>query len=117
MPERDSSLESARTEPSSSLRKGRGDMQQLELKIGPDVITSYKRLAYTPWHALAEFVDNSTQAYFNNRKQLDALLKKEQDRLTVSIAYDRGDDLLRIADNSSGMDYDELETALHVGHR
>src|SRR5690349_9616270 len=86
-------------------------------KIGPDVITSYKRLAYTPWHALAEFVDNSTQAYFNNRKQLDALLTKDQDRLTVSIAYERGDDLLRIADNSSGMDYEELETALHVGHR
>jgi hypothetical protein len=86
-------------------------------RIGPDVITSYKRLAYTPWHALAEFVDNSTQAYFNDRENLDALFKAERDRLTVSIAYERDDDLLRIADNSSGMDYHELETALHVGHR
>src|SRR5207237_3214376 len=85
--------------------------------IGNNTIRSYKRLAYTPWHALAEFVDNSTQAYFNNRREIDALLKKENDSLTVSIAYERDDDLLRIADNSSGMDYQELEVALHVGHR
>ena len=39
----------------------------LELKIGPDAIYSYKRLAYTPWHAFAEFIDNSTQAYFDQQ--------------------------------------------------
>lgn len=45
----------------------------IPFQIGFDAITSYKRLAYTPWHAIAEFVDNSTQSYFNNREQLDEL--------------------------------------------
>ena len=56
----------------------------LHLQIGPEVIKSYKRLAYTPWHALAEFVDNSTQSYFNNRKELDKEFG-EKEELTVSI--------------------------------
>lgn len=89
----------------------------MTFRIGPDVISSYKRLAYTPWHALAEFVDNSTQAYFNNAPTLDGLLKNEAERLTVSIVYERNGDLLRIADNSSGMNLEDLEAALHVGHR
>jgi hypothetical protein len=61
----------------------------LELKIGLDAINSYKRLAYTPWHALAEFIDNSTQAYFDNKEALDKVLAKEGDILEVSIAYDK----------------------------
>ena len=31
----------------------------------------------TPWHAIAEFVDNSTQSYFDNRQALDAAYKAE----------------------------------------
>ena len=38
-----------------------------QLVLGLDVIRSYKRLSYTIWHAIAEFIDNSTQSYFNNR--------------------------------------------------
>ena len=43
-----------------------------ELILGYDVVRSYKRLSYTPWHALAEFVDNSTQAYMDNSDELGA---------------------------------------------
>lgn len=86
----------------------------MELRIGPDVISSYRRLAYTPWHAIAEFVDNSTQSYFDNRAALDAALKSTNELLRVSIAYDRGG-FLRISDNAMGMSYDELQRALHVG--
>jgi hypothetical protein len=57
----------------------------ITLKIGLDAINSYKRLDYTAWHALAEFVDNSTQSYFDNREILDADYKKEREKLTVSI--------------------------------
>jgi hypothetical protein len=89
-------------------------MQQLELKIGPDVISSYKRLAYTPWHALAEFVDNSTQAYFDNRLAVDAALAKSGEVLEVRIVYDKDADFLRISDNSIGMSLKDLERALHV---
>ena len=43
----------------------------MKLELGLDVLRSYKRLPYKAWHALAEFVDNSTQSYFNNKAALD----------------------------------------------
>jgi hypothetical protein len=86
----------------------------LELKIGLDAITSYKRLAYTPWHALAEFVDNSTQSYFDNMEVLDRAFEQDGEILEVSIAYDKDTGELRISDNSIGMSLKDLEDALHV---
>lgn len=86
----------------------------LELKIGPDAISSYKRLAYTPWHALAEFIDNSTQAYFDNREALDEAFAKEGGMLEVAIVYEKDQGYLRIADSSIGMSLDDLDRALHV---
>ena len=89
----------------------------MEFTIGVEAITSYKRLSYTPWHAIAEFVDNSTQAYFDNKKLLDAAYEAEGERgLLVSIAYDRDDKqgFLRISDNSIGMSERELEYAMKV---
>jgi hypothetical protein len=90
---------------------------QLELQIGLDAIASYRRLSYTPWHALAEFVDNATQAYANNKESLDALYAREGDRLEVSIEYEAEDDLIRISDTASGMDQKELAAALKIGNR
>jgi hypothetical protein len=87
----------------------------LQLRIGPEAITSYKRLAYTPWHAIAEFVDNSTQSYFDNEEKLKEAYVVEGRGLEVSIAYDREQQILRVVDNAMGMSYDELERALHVG--
>ena len=87
----------------------------IQLIIGPDAITSYRRLAYSPWHALAEFVDNSTQSYFDNKARLDEQMQKDEDKpLTVSIVYDKENDLLRVSDNAMGMSLLELEHALHV---
>ena len=89
----------------------------LSLEIGLDALNSYRRLAYTPWHALAEFVDNATQSYFDNRDILDAALAREEESLTVSIIYDTDDNgyYLRISDNAMGMSYRELKRALHIG--
>lgn len=85
------------------------------LKVGPQVITTYRRLAYEPWYAIAEFVDNSTQSYFNNKMILDRQMKKDNDEsLIVSVAYDRRQEILRIVDNAMGMSFTELEHALHV---
>jgi hypothetical protein len=92
----------------------RGNHVTMELKIGLDAITSYRRLAYTPWHAIAEFVDNSTQAYFDNQDELDRTFEDEGSSPWVGVIYDRKDDLLRVSDNSIGMSYEDLERALHV---
>ncbi|MCY4087752.1 MAG: ATP-binding protein [Actinomycetia bacterium] len=87
----------------------------MQLIIGPEAITSYRRLAYTPWHAIAEFVDNSTQSYFDNRTILDEQMQLDGDKLLeVSIVYDRDDDMLRVTDNAMGMSVAELEQALHI---
>src|SRR4030043_211989 len=87
----------------------------MQLELGLDVIRSYKRLSYTPWHAIAEFVDNSTQSYFDNRSVLDKAYSENGESLEVSIVYDKDSGLIRIADNALGMSYDELDYAMHVG--
>src|SRR5438067_13700113 len=67
----------------------------LELRIGLDAITSYRRLSYTPWHALAEFIDNSTQAYTNSKGALDLLYAPGEESLEVRVVYEQEDDLIR----------------------
>lgn len=89
----------------------------MDFSIGLEAISAYKRLSYTPWHAIAEFIDNSTQAYFNNKETLDAAYAKSGGKgLIVSIAYDKDNKtgFLRITDNSIGMSKVELENAMKV---
>ena len=88
----------------------------IQLELGFQVIQSYRRLSYTPWHAIAELVDNSTQSYFDNRNELDKTFSESNDKLTVGIVYDLANGgLLRVSDNAMGMSYDELANALRVG--
>ena len=89
----------------------------LSLEIGLDALNSYRRLAYTPWHAIAEFVDNATQSYFDNRRVLDQMYQTLGEGLEVSIVYDSDDNgsFLRASDNAMGMSYNELDRALHIG--
>ena len=90
----------------------------MKLRLGPEIISSYKRLAYQAWYALAEFVDNSTQAYFNNRAALDRVYSETGTKLTVEITVgaDAEGDFIRIRDNSIGMSESELENAVIIGH-
>ena len=87
----------------------------IQLQLGLEVIQSYKRLSYTPWHAIAELVDNASQSYFNNRTELDTVFSSTNERLTIGIVYDRNEEMLRVSDNAMGMSYDELTNALRVG--
>src|SRR4051794_24903086 len=86
----------------------------IEVKIGTESILNYKRLSYEVPFALAEFVDNSTQSYFNHRTELDAAFESEGSILQVRIVYDRETDILRITDNAMGMSADELNDALQI---
>ncbi|MBI2429309.1 MAG: ATP-binding protein [Ignavibacteriales bacterium] len=89
----------------------------MEVTIGPEIFLSYKRLSYKIWYALAEFVDNSTQAYLDNKKVLDEIYKKEGTKLNVSIEYGGKNkrEFIRISDNSIGMSKQELNHAVIVG--
>jgi hypothetical protein len=86
----------------------------IELRIDLNAITSYKRLAYFPWYALAEFVDNSTQSFRNNEKILRKVAPPNERPLTVTIQYDREQEYLSIEDNAMGMSFQELRNAMHV---
>jgi len=89
----------------------------MKLRLGNAVILAYRRLPYKAWYAIAEFVDNSTDAYFRdaNRPLLDAAFLKDGERLEVEVTFDRKERLLRITDNSMGMDLAELEAAMVIG--
>ena len=65
---------------------------------------------------MAEFVDNSTQSYFDNQTTLDGEFAKKGEKLEVSIVYDRDQGFLRIYDNAMGMDLSDLDGALHVAN-
>jgi hypothetical protein len=87
----------------------------MELRVGLSAMSAYRRLPYTPWHAIAEFIDNSTQNYLNHRVVLDAAYEEEGDGLDVSVTYSRKDKTLTIVDNAMGMNLEELTRALTVG--
>jgi Histidine kinase-, DNA gyrase B-, and HSP90-like ATPase len=89
----------------------------MRLTIGLEAINNYKRLSYDTWYALAEFVDNSTQAYYDNREILDAVLKKKNERFFVSVIYDRLANTITIKDNSIGMSEAEIEEAIKIASR
>lgn len=84
----------------------------ISFSIGPEIILSYKRLSYTPWNAIAEFIDNSTQSYINNKNLLDVVFKDRNEKLQVFIVYRK--DYMSITDNSIGMSQNELEEALKI---
>lgn len=89
----------------------------MKLLLGPEIMSSYKRLAYEVWYALAEFVDNSTQAYANNKALMDETFRQEETVLTVSIttSADGEGQFIRIEDNSIGMSAEDLRDAVHIG--
>lgn len=92
----------------------------MELILGYELLESYKRLPYKPWYALAEFIDNSTQSYRNNRERLDAIYEDEgETTLAVKISYlNKGvESFIEIEDNAFGMNEIELQNALTLGKR
>lgn len=94
-------------------------MEKIEIKFASEIISSYKRLSYKVWYALAEFVDNSTQAFYDNEDDLLTIFDKEKTQLEVYIKYHKGesleDDYFEIIDNSIGMSKDDIEKAFNIG--
>lgn len=87
----------------------------MEIQFGSEIIRSYKRLSYTPWYALAEFIDNSTESYIKNREDLDKSYAEKGNTLEIKIDYNKVDGVITIEDNSTGMSESELNDALTIG--
>ncbi len=89
---------------------------QITIDIRPvvSVYATYRRLSYKPWYAIAEFVDNSTQSYYDHRAELIGTYKLDggPGNLRVEVAYDSERNALTIVDNAHGMEMEELTRAV-----
>jgi len=94
--------------------------KSLTINVRPpvSVYATYQRLSYKPWYAISEFVDNSTQSYFENRESLQKAFKNNGNgRLNISISYDSEKNILEITDNANGMDISELTRAVVLNRK
>lgn len=86
----------------------------INIRPTTSVYATYQRLSYKPWYAIAEFVDNSTQSYFQNRNELQNILSNYSlgPKLTVEIIYDSVENTLTIFDNAYGMEMEDFRRAI-----
>lgn len=86
--------------------------RKINIRPTTSVYATYKNIKYDPWTAIAEFVDNSTQSYYDNKERLMAT--KYWDGLEIEIIYERNSsgDKLIIRDNAYGMDFNDFQRAI-----
>ena len=78
--------------------------KKINIRPTSGVYATYRRLSYQPWTAIAEFVDNSTQSFYDHKEEL--MQAKYFKGLIIDIEYkeDRiNGDSLTILDNAYGM--------------
>lgn len=87
--------------------------KKINIRPTSGVYATYKRLSYQPWTAIAEFVDNSTQSYFDHREELKKIPSFEKLNIKISYQTDaNGNDTLTITDNAFGMESEDFERAI-----
>lgn len=86
----------------------------IDLNIRPkaSIYKMFSRLNYKAWYAIAEFVDNSTQSFFNNAIELKF---HKSNKVTIEIEYDATKNELTIKDDAYGMEIDDFKRAILLG--
>ena len=86
----------------------------INIRPESNVYATYQRLSYRPWYAIAEFVDNSTQNYYDHKDELLPIYRQDENHgcLKIDITYDDEHKSLSILDNAYGMEMDELQRAV-----
>ncbi|WP_158509527.1 ATP-binding protein [Limnochorda pilosa] len=88
-------------------------MTTVNIRPAVSVYATYRRLSYKPWYAIAEFMDNATQSYFDHREALlEAYRGEDPDHLHIEVVYDADANSLTIRDNAHGMNVEELTRAV-----
>ncbi len=59
--------------------------KKINIRPTSSVYATYKRLSYQPWTAIAEFVDNSTQSFYDHKDEL--MSQKYAKGLNITIKY------------------------------
>ena len=87
--------------------------KKINIRPTTSVYATYKNIKYDPWTAIAEFVDNSTQSFYDNIQKLENT--KYWEGLNVEIQYNRDEkkgDSLIIKDNAYGMNFNDFQRAI-----
>ncbi len=88
---------------------------EFDYEVRGQVLEIYQKADYDPWIAVGEWVDNSVQAFKENKKALQKLYKEDGvEGLEVKIFYEAGKKFV-IRDNSAGMNEEELRDAFRMG--
>jgi hypothetical protein len=90
-------------------------VRHVDIQPPNDIYDTFGRLNYKPWYALAEFVDNSTQNFFDHEPKL--AITDGEALLDIDIQHNERERTLTITDNAHGMGWDELQRALRVSAR
>lgn len=87
--------------------------KKLNIRPTSGVYATYKRLSYQPWTAIAEFVDNSTQSFYDHRDELMAQKYAKGLRITIDYIEDKENgDRLEIYDDAYGMEWYDFQRAV-----
>ena len=87
----------------------------MNLGVGIGLLDNFASYPYTLHGTLGEFIDNSIQAYLDEKNQLKKIHKKNKVRPFVKIQYIKAQKRIEIIDNSTGISQKDLEQALFVG--
>lgn len=83
----------------------------LNIQPKASVLSVFSRLNYKPWYAIAEFVDNSTQSFYNHEKEIE---KKGIKSVHIQIKYNFESNILTIIDDAYGMNLEEFSRAVQM---
>ena len=86
-------------------------MENLKIQIRPEssILAKYKEIDYKIESVLSEFIDNSTQSYFDHKKELNDI-----GITTCTIDIDILNDEIRITDDAFGMREPDFRRALKL---
>ena len=87
--------------------------KKINIRPTSSVYATYKRLSYQPWTAIAEFIDNSTQSFYDHKDEL--MDQKYAKGLNISIRYIEDaieGDRLEITDDAYGMEWSDFQRAV-----
>lgn len=87
--------------------------RKINIRPTSSVYATYKRLSYQPWTAIAEFVDNSTQSFYDHKDEI--MSQKYARGLCITINYiedKENGDRLEIQDNAYGMEWTDFQRAV-----
>ena len=85
----------------------------INIRPGVGYLSILSAINYTPWHATAEFVDNSIQSYIDNKSKLKRLHSSYKLKIEIYVSGA----VIEIKDNAGGINKENYERAFQAAMR